>query len=336
MSAPSPRHFLRNPLAALGLWSLLALAACQTEEPPEAQTLLRIKLNDTLSRYERVLVEVYARSDTNRAVDTLWNDRFAPATRIPDYDLKKLRGGEFFLLVTGYASGSRVALQTRIYYSPVNGVFVRHDPVPALVPQNWLASLQPSVGALSPAFAPESLFYLIKLPQGVDSISFLPKAPFPYVSVQANGQTVPFGKPTKTYKIGSSPDTVWFRVTDTSTGTAATRDYGVAIIPTPPPGLLLASLVPSAGFLGTAFTPENTIYILYMPPTVDTVSFLASPMDPKTMTLSIDNQAVFPDQQSQVITVARGATYNVEIYVMRAGKKGYYRVTLDHTQTSSH
>jgi hypothetical protein len=329
-------HPFRYPLAALGLWALLALAACQTEEPPEAQSLLRVKLNDSLSRYERVVVEVYARSDTSRAVDTLWNDRFVPPGQIPAYDLKKLRGGEFFLLVTGFASGSRLALQTRIYYSPVNGVFVRHDPVAPLLPQNWLTSLQPSVGTLSPAFSPEVLSYLVKLPQDVDSISFLPKAPFPSVSVQANGQTVPFGKPTKTFKIGSSPDTAWFRVTDTSTGTAATRDYGVAMIPTPPPGLLLASLVPSSGFLGTAFTPENTIYNLYMTPTIDTVSFTASPLDPKTMTLSIDNQIVLPDQPSQPITVERGTKYTLVIYVMRAGKKGYYQVTLDHTQSSSH
>jgi hypothetical protein len=108
------------------------------------------------------------------------------------------------------------------------------------------------------------------------------------------------------------------------------------MIPTPPLGLLLAKLVPSTGRLGTEFTPENTVYNLYMPPDVDTVSFLVSPLDPKTMSMTVDNEAVFADRQSQVITVARGAIYKVVIYVTKAGKKAYYQVTLDHTQTSSH
>jgi Cadherin-like beta sandwich domain len=325
-------------LFPLGLCALmlLALAACQTEEPPEPQTLLRLKLNDTLGRYERVLVEVFARDDSSRAIDTLWNDKLAPATRIPAYDLKKLRGNEFIVKVTAYASGSRLALRTRIYYSQVNGVFVLHETVPPLLPQNWLVSLKPSVGTLSPEFSQDSLFYLLKLPQAVDSISFVPKAPNPFISIQANGQTVQYGKPTKTYKIGGSPDTVWIRVTDTGTGTAATRDYRIAVIPTPPPGLLLASLVPSTGQLGIQFTPDNNLYFLYMPPSVDTISFRASPIDPQTMNMTIDNRGVLPDQQSQVITVAPGTLYTVEIYVMKDGKKAYYQVILDHTQKSSH
>jgi hypothetical protein len=57
MKAP-PFRILSFPMA---LCALLALASCQTEDPPETQTLLRVKLNDSLSRYERVLVEVYAR-----------------------------------------------------------------------------------------------------------------------------------------------------------------------------------------------------------------------------------------------------------------------------------
>jgi hypothetical protein len=322
---------------AMALWALLALAACQTEDPAEAQTLLRIKLNDSLSRYERVLVEVYARADSNKVVDTLWNDKLpSPKDQIRAYDVKKLQGSEFFVQVTGFAAGSRLALQTRIYYSPVNGTFVRHDAVPPLVPQNWLTSLKPSVGTLSPDFLKDSLFYLVKLPQDIDTIFFSPVVPNPSVIVQANGQIVPYGKPTKTYKIGGSPDTVRFSITDTSTGVNATREYQIAMIPTPPLGLLLASLVPSAGRLGTEFTPENTIYNLYMPSNIDTVSFVASPLDPQKMTMTIDNVNVGPGQKSPIITVARGTIYTLEIYVMQPGKKGYYVIKLDHTQTSSH
>jgi hypothetical protein len=170
----------------------------------------------------------------------------------------------------------------------------------------------------------------------VSTISFLPTPPNSSVTVQANGEAVAFGKSTKSFAIGNSPDTAWIRVTDQSTGVSATREYRIAMIPTPPPGLLLASLVPSTGRLNVDFTPENTIYILYMPPTEDDVSFRATPLDPRTMTMTIDGEAAFPDVPSTPITVARGTSKTIAIYVSRPGEKGYYQVTLDHTQTSSH
>jgi hypothetical protein len=326
----------RPSFAVLALCALLALVSCQLEDPPEAQTLVKVRLNASMARYDLVVVELYARSDSNQVLATLWNDRLqSPSSQIPAYDVKGM-GDEFIVKVTGYLPGKRLALQTRIFYSPVDGTIVVHDSVPPPVPQNWLESLRPSVGTLSPPFFKDSLLYLVKLPQDVDSIYFTPRAPNPFVIVQADGQDIPDGKPSKTYKIGSSPDTARFLVSDSSTGAWSTREYKVAMIPTPPLGLLLAKLVPSTGRLGTEFTPENTVYNLYMPPDVDTVSFLVSPLDPKTMSMTVDNEAVFADRQSQVITVARGAIYKVVIYVTKAGKKAYYQVTLDHTQTSSH
>jgi hypothetical protein len=250
--------------------------------------------------------------------------------------VKRLRGGEFFVQVSGFAAGTRLTLQTRIYYSPLNGIFVRHDPVPPLLPQDWLISLNPSIGSLSPAFSQDTLFYVVRLPLDIDSIFFSPKVPNASVIVQANGQLVPYGKTTKTYKIGISPDTVRFSITDTGSGVYATREYGVAMFPTPPQGLLLASLAPSVGNLSTEFAPTTNNYVLYMPPKVDTISFLASPIDSKNMTMTIDNVAVFPGRQSQVITVAPGTIYKLVINVARSGKLGYYEVNLDHTQRSSH
>lgn len=329
---------LRLLIAVLGLSlpaALLALAGCGIADPPAQQVLLRVQLNDSLARYPRVLVEVYSRADTAKKLLQLWDAPLAsPKTQIPAYDVSGFGTSSFIVKVTAYAASGLVALRTRIFYSPEDGRIVRHDSLPPLIPQNWLNSLKPSVGALVPPFHPDSLTYLVKLPRDTSFVSFALTAP-QGTTIQAKGETLKTGT-TKVYQVGSAPDTLSISVTDLSTGSASSRQYRIALIPTPPLGLYLASLVPSTGRLGTEFTSENTLYNLYMPPTEDTVSFSAMPLDPKTMTMTIDGLAVFPGQQSQVITVAKGSIKTVEIYVIRTGQKGYYQITLDHTQTSSH
>lgn len=321
---------------ALACCALLAFASCQIEDPPEAQTLVRVKLNASMTRYQRVLVELFARSDSDKVVAVLWNDKLqAPESQIPAYDVKNVGGNEFIVKVRGFVSGDRLAMQTRIFYSPTATV-VRHDDVPALVPQNWLRALLPSVGELSPGFQQDTLSYIVKLPQGNDSIYFTPFAATPEANIQVNGQTVLTGKPSKTFRLGSSPDTAWFRVTDTSTITSATREYRVTMIPTLPPGLLLSKLVPSVGRFNVEFTPENNTYILIMPRESDTVSFIASPLDPATMQMSIDNKAFIADKKSQVFTLAFGEKMDVDIYVIQGSKRGLYRINVDHTYSNSH
>jgi hypothetical protein len=325
-------------MGAFSFALLLALAGCQTVDPPEAQTFLHVQLNDSLARYERVLVQIYDRDHTDSLLHTLWDAPLrAPKTDIPGYDMKSLGTTRFIIKVSGFKAGGQLALQTRIFYEPPPGrPTVVHDSVPPLVPQNWLESMVPSVGKLTPDFNRDSLDYQLKMPEKTSAVAFTLTAPFPGVIIQADGQQVASGATAKAIQIGNSPDTAWMRVTDTSTGVSATREYRVIIFPTLPPGVSLASLQPSTGRLNRDFTSDNTVYILYMPPGADTVSFLATPADPRTMTVTIDNQAVFPGQESQVITVAKGSTYTVPIYVRRGTDAGYYEIKLDHTQTSSH
>jgi hypothetical protein len=305
---------------------------------PEQETFLTISLNDSLRSCEKVLVQVFDRNDTTRLLATPWNGPLSkPGNDIQKINMKGFGTEAIVVVVSGYKAGGQLSTRTLIFYSPEDDSrTVRHDPVPPLVPHNWLESLAPSAGSLNPPFHRDTGRYTVKLPQGVAAISFTPTAPLPGIIIQANGAIVPSGTATKTFQVGNAPDSVWFMVTDTSTGISSTRDYRVALIPTPPPGLYLASLTPSTGFLGTEFSSENTIYYLYMPPDQDTVSFLASPLDPRTMTVTIDGQAVFPGQQSQVITVAKGTIYTLDIYVRRGGESGYYRILIDHTKTSSH
>jgi hypothetical protein len=322
---------------ALAFAALGALAGCQAVDPPEAQTFLHLRLNDSLARCERVQVLVFDRDDTARAPQELWNGPLAaPQTQIPAHDMKAFGTNRLLIVVKGFKAGGQLAVQTRIFYAPGEPRAVLHDPLPPLVPQNWLLSLVPSLGELAPPFHRDSVLYQVKMPQGKSALTFTPTAPYSGVTIQVNGKTVPSGAATDPLQIGQTPDTVFVRVTDTSTGGSFTRDYQVVVFPTLPEGVYLDSLIPSTGRLSSVFTPEQTVYNLYMFPGEDTVSFRAYPRTPSSMTVTIDGLAVFPGQQSPVITVAKGATRTVPIRVRRGSDVGYYQITLDHTQSSSH
>jgi len=326
----------RWSLYALPLAALLAFAGCQTVDPPPAQNLLYLQLDDSLKRYDAVLVDIFDRDSSDHLLTHLWNKRLqAPGSEIPAYDINALGTNRFIIRVQGIKA-NQLALQTRIFYAPPpEHPTVLHDSVPPLAPQNWLTSLTPSVGAMTPDFKPDSQNYQIKMPEKMDSLNFILVTAYQGASIDFNGSPAISGQGTKFVKIGNAPDTLLARVTDTSTGTPSTREYHIIIFPTLPQGVSLLSLVPSTGRLGTEFTPQQTVYNLYMDPDKDTVSFLATP-SPGTTLVTIDGLAVFQGQQSQIITVARGTTYTVPITVHRGSDVGYYQITLDHTQGSSH
>lgn len=319
--------------AALCAAFLLALSGCQTADPPEPEIFIQVRLNESMAEYENVLVQIFDRKDTSKALDTLWEGRMTdPRTQIGEYNATPLNTQEFAIKVTGYKA-RQLALQTWIYYS--DGVkTVRYVNLPPLLPQNWLESLKPSIGKLDPAFNRDSLRYFLNLPQGATSVSFTLTAAYSGASIMAESEKVAQGGTTKPFQVGNTPDTVLFTVTDTSTGTASTRNYSVTLIPTPPPELYLASLVPSTGTFNHEFTPSTAVYVLYMPADKDTVTFRAAPVDPGSMTVTIDGQAVFAGQQSQIITVPKGEIRIVDIYVYRGGEFGVYHLVVDHVQNS--
>ncbi|MBW8888109.1 MAG: cadherin-like beta sandwich domain-containing protein [Fibrobacteres bacterium] len=321
---------------ALLLAAALAYAGCQTVDPPPAQNLLYLQLDDSLKRYDLVQVDVFDRDKPDKFLTTLWNNRLlAPASDIPAYDINALGTNRFIIRVMGIKA-NQIALQTRIFYAPPpDRPSVLHDSVGPLVPQNWLKSLTPSVGAMTPDFEKDSLNYQVKMPEKMDSLNFILVTAYQGASIDFNGSPAISGQATKFVKIGNTPETIIAHVTDTSTGTPSTREYRIVVFPTLPQGVSLLSLVPSTGRLGTEFTPQQTFYNLYMDPDKDTVSFLATASQGTTL-VTIDGLAVFQGQQSQVITVAKGTTDTIPITVHRGSDVGYYQVTLDHTQGSHH
>jgi hypothetical protein len=130
-----PSRLLPLPMT---LCALLVAASCQIEDPPPAQTMLRIKLNDSLARYEKVVVEVYARPDSTTPLDTLWKDKLLfPSNQIPAYEVKTQGVSGYLVKVTGFKGGNQLALLTRIYYSfgrePFSRLLSRYAAIPGQV-----------------------------------------------------------------------------------------------------------------------------------------------------------------------------------------------------------
>jgi hypothetical protein len=318
---------LRILSASLAIAMSAFLSSCETTDPPPAETVLWVKLNDSLSRYDLVIVQVKD-YQTNQAVTTLWNGRLQnPSKDIPGYPLKDLAHKDFVVEVTGYKAGQR-ALETIINY--VGGTkAVLHTELEPLKPINGLVKLTTSSGTLSPAFNKDSLNYKLTLPTGVGSVTFAPQPESQAASITIDSQAVASGASSKPIQIGTKPDTVSIAVTDASTGVSATRTYTVILLPTPPPGLTLVLLKPTAGTLTPAFSPENQMYQLQLPNNIDTVAFFLRPSDTKNTTMTIRDKAIFPDAKSQVYHVDPGVPFPVTINVVRGDELSFYQVTVN-------
>lgn len=325
---------LRIPIAcALLAGAALLIGGCQTEDPPPAETFLRLKLNDSLSHYDQVLVQILNRNDTDSVLATLWNMQplKSPATDIPGYNLKNLGRQSFIVRVMGYKARGQLALQTLIYYDA--GVHsVLHSPVPKLKPLNWLEALVPSVNSpLDPVFNPETERYSVTMPQDVNSLTFKITAATPNADLRVDGEPMPSGSSTKIFQVGTTPDSILITVTDTATDAAQTRSYRVRLVPAPQPGFYLSLLKPSYGAFTFPFKPEQTLYVFNMDPDKDTVSFFATAADSR-MTVTVDDQAIFAGKKSQLFTVPPGGNYTVSVEVHRGNDLGYYQITLDHSK----
>ncbi|MDB5047501.1 MAG: hypothetical protein JWO30_572 [Fibrobacteres bacterium] len=315
--------------AAAGLAFSLFLGSCQTTDPPPAETVLWVKLNDSLSRYDLVVVQILDRQ-TKEVVATLWNARLpAPNKDIPGYSLRSLASQPFIVKVSGYL-GRQLALETVITYEGGGIKHVLHTDLPPVQPVNGLLKMTPSIGSMSPLFVKDTLNYKVTVPAGITALSFNVVAENPAAAISFDGKPVASGASSQPIAIGNTPDTIEVKVTDMSTGTAATRTYTLVLFPTLPPGLNLTSIRPSAGTLFPEFTPQAQVYTLTLPPGVDTVSFFLTPSDPQTMTMKIKDIAIFTGAKSTVYKIDASSTLAIPIEVFRGDEASFYQVTITH------
>lgn len=317
---------LRALLSILALALILGVSGCQTEDPVEADTVLWVRLNDSLSKFSKVLVQIVDHDDSNLVIHTMWNDRLpSPGTDIQGYPLKSLANRAFVVNVMAYLDG-QLALYTQINYEG-GKKSVQHKEVPALIARDWLTKLTPSVGNLVPPFHKDSLTYVLDIGKNaVVSFSMITASSHAITSV--DGATVPPGSPSQPITVADR-DTVPILVTDLSTGTATTRRYNVIIVPAEAPAPALGTLEPSVSKIFPEFSPGNFIYTLVLPKGVDTVTFTITPSDPRTMTMTMGDKAILPGQRSQVFKVQQGANLPIPIEVFLGTNRAFYQVTVD-------
>ncbi|MEO6097801.1 MAG: cadherin-like beta sandwich domain-containing protein [Fibrobacteria bacterium] len=313
-------------LTGLGLALILGLSGCQTEDPPEAETVLWVRLNDSLSKFSSVVVQIVDRNDSNTIIHTMWNGKLpSPGVDIQGYPLRSLAKKSFVVKVKAYLSDGQLALYTQINYEDGKKT-VYHKDVPPQIARDWLTKLIPSLGRLMPPFHKDSLNYILDIGNG-SVVTFSMVAASANAITNVDGVMVPPG--------GQSPpdtvherDTIPILVTDLSTGTATTRRYNVIIVPTAPPTLTLSTLIPSDGSLVPPFSPADKVYSLMLPKGVDTVAFTVTPSDPRTMTMRVAEKEVLPGQRSQTFKVP-SSSYPISIEVFQGGNSAYYQVTMD-------
>jgi hypothetical protein len=121
-------------------------------------------------------------------------------------------------------------------------------------------------------------------------------------------------------------DTLTITVTDPASSPPTKRTYTLYVVPNPPPPLVLASLVPSAGQLSPGFTASNPNYALMLPSGVDTVSFGASPADPKAMIMTIGGKIVQRGQRSEIFKIEESNSRRIIVQLTRNSETYTYYV----------
>jgi len=223
--------------ALAGAW---LFGGCQSADPLPAETILRLKLTDSLSRYDSVAITVLDRQDMTNILEDVWHGPLATPSQMKGYELTKAKDRDFIVRVAGYAARGQLRLETLIFYEGGRKTVVHQTP-PPYRPINQLASITPSTGKLSPAFKEDSLSYRVVVPADVKSVTLSLQPALAAAAMSIDGVPVAAGVPSQPIPIGTTPDTVQILVTDASQGGAYTRQYQVILNPTLPAVVLFAA-----------------------------------------------------------------------------------------------
>jgi hypothetical protein len=297
-------------------------------DPLPQDTVLKLQLNDSLSRYDYLEITLLDHQDTNRILENVFLGPLPGDSHIPDHILQEARDRDFIVKVAGYTSDKQLLLETLIYYQGGQRSVV-HKPVPPYLPRVQLQTISASIGTLTPAFNAEVTYYQLLVPEGASSLTLGIKPVFARAQVTLDGDSIPFGSASKPIAIDTVRDTVAIQVTDASQGPAFTRGYRIILVPTLPPPLQLASLVPSVGSLVPPFRPDITMYTLSLPYAVDRVTFTMRPLVPSSMTMIFSGFSIFPGEASRPIIVDPGRSDLAYVEVHRASEMTYYQVIVD-------
>lgn len=149
--------------------ALCVFAQCRLSPEPEGapETYVTVRLNDSLSRFDSVVVQILEGGDTSAIMGTMWSQRLDSPGAIPSYRLEPGGTQDLTVRVRAWDAEGRLALDERI--AKVDGKqTVTTIPIPKPSPR--LASLTLSQGDLAPAFASGTHAYSLSLPASQTSL----------------------------------------------------------------------------------------------------------------------------------------------------------------------
>lgn len=160
----------RGAVLAAAIIYVCVLVQCRMapEGPaPREENYVTVNLNDSLNRYDKVVVQILAAGDTAAVVGTLWTGRLTDPRAIPSYRLDDGETRVLSVRVRAWDATGRLVLDERIAKQDGKTV-VTAVAIPEPSPR--LASLSLSAGSLSPAFAPATPAYSASVPYAQGSV----------------------------------------------------------------------------------------------------------------------------------------------------------------------
>lgn len=324
MRLPNPMKSARSFLtAALGLGALLAGCDFLQQESGDPPIVLHLTLDDSLTRYDRAIIDVASLSDTATVLETIWAKELPSPPVLPAHTLTKVKG-PFVVKVRCYRGAGQLALETFIFYEGGRKRVVRNR-VPPLVPANMLRKLNAQPGVLDPPFNPEILTYTLTLPPNVDSVAFDVSAAYPKATIMVNGQQIKSDTP---FTVPAAHHLMPILVSDLG----AMRAYMVTLIPANAKPLKLDSAAWSAGSLEPAFDPDKELFTLTLPASQESVDLQFWPTDPSTTNLLVMNKATSAGTRTPVTLAAPGASTVVTVRVARGEEFKEYNFIVKRAQ----
>ncbi len=328
MQAYLPRPMLLLTSTLIAILFGLFLTSCQTEDPPAAETILRLTLDDSLSRYDYVVITIVDPQNMSHVLERVWSGKLPAPSQIPGYALTAAKGKDFIVRVAGYAAEGQLFLETLIYY--VGGIrSVVHNTVPAYTPRFALKTLSLSAGKIAPNLTKDSTQYSAILPLGTTSVTLKAEAFFSGAQVMVKNKILLPDSSSKPIFVGTSADTISILVTDASQGTSYTREYRLILHPTIPSLVLLSGIEPSVGVLDPPFSSGTVFYSLLIPFNSPSVSFVLHLNDPRTMTMNYNGTTIIDGVSSPPMSLDPGISNIATIEVNRGNERNYYQVTVE-------
>lgn len=229
--------------------AILFLASCDPDgSSAREENFVKVRLNDSLSRYDSVRILILAGEDTGAVIGEAWNGRLAAPGEIPPYRLDDAETRTVSVRVMGYDQFGRLVLDMRI--SKRNGVQVVTN-IALPKPSPDLSALAVGPGALTPAFDPAVKEYAVALANNQTWIQVTMTPAYPQAIMSAGLSRAYSGKAVDPIDVRVGTNRIVLNITAADTSAQyiinATRGQAPSDTGKVPPDSVPPDTVPPAG-----------------------------------------------------------------------------------------